>query len=763
MAEYNTNNLYAAEEWEVIFNSFRNISLKAFDYNTVHETLLRYIETNNPEEFESMMKNRVMSIHLDMLSRLSQSLSYRYEQGIRENYFDTATFKESVIKLAKAFSYKPKRNRGANGLCRIGAIRTTEPVFDENGDSIANQTIRWNQAGDASWLDKFQRIINQALTPTNQFGRPIKRDTIYNIRHELYAIERVSTTQAAYKFNAPINGTRYEFEAVSVNTDNGLIVEESPDFFNEFKILYKNDGNGNFSNDTGFFVLSKEGSLQYNNVSFDNVVVDRTYELAINNVNETDLWVYELDSNNQQQVLWDQVSNLSGQGVDYENIFNRNTKLYSVESKDDDRVSIHFGNGIGTDVPKGNFRFWYRTSRNDYFIVKPREIFEQPVQIPYIGSDGQTYSVTLFLTNLNEISNSEPSETISQIKRNAPLTHYTQDRMINAEDYNIYPQTKSSLIKKLKTVNRTHPGHSRYMDIYDDSDEISYVTLNSEDGYIYVEHETQMDIFDLTFTTNYENEIFAIINRIATNVGFNNHIYSNVITKPIEINSIVTWNVLPQSKVGSRGYFSVNDIVIPVGNVSLDDDLKPISLNSILTFNDNGLTKTVDVYGLKNNGLVNPNIDSVANIHLNDFISDGASLISVIPTIRKTMTEIEQNEFATLMRDELDFDIYYNFENDEYTTNSNGLCVLVAEFVFDDETTLGIYEIFYNTTNFLLGSDNDIRFFVKKGNSLIDPTTLMTIQDTIIIDGSNTNNETELDNRIARIWSDDTYIQNLPI
>lgn len=761
MDNYKTNNLYAAEEWEVIFNSFRNISLKAFDYDTVYNTLINYIKTNNPEEFDSIINNRVMSIHLDMLSRLSQSISYRYEQGIRENYFDTATLKESVIKLAKAFSYKPKRNRGANGLCRIGAIRTTEPVFDENGNDISNQTIRWNQSGDANWLDKFQRIINQALTPTNQFGRPIKRETIYNIRHEIYGIERSSTTQSAYRFNAPVNGTRYDFEAVSANTDSGLVVEESPDFFSEFKILYKNDGNGNFSNDTGFFVLTKEGSLQYNNVAFDVALADRTYNIASENINETDLWVYELDENNRQDTLWSSVSNLRGQSVDYEKIFNRNTKLYSIESLENDRVSLMFGDGMATDIPKGNFRIWYRTSRNEYFNVKAREIFEQPVQIPYVGSDGQTYNITLFLTNLNEISNSEPTETISQIKRNAPLTHYTQDRMINAEDYNIYPQTKSSLIKKLKTVNRTHPGHSRYMDIYDLSGEISYVTINADDGYFYKEDNYITEIFDVTFTTNYENELSTIIDGIVTDENFNNYVYSDIITQSISINDNVKWKVLPNSIAGDRGYFSINNIVVPIGKDATINSLKTLSDDSILLFNDNGFIKHINILSMVNNGLVNPNIDSIANIRLDEFVSDDSELIGTIPTIRNILNDEEKNIFSELMRDEIDFDIYYDFENDAYTTSIGDLSVLIAEFSFDDDSSFGVYAISYSITKYIISSDNDVRFFIKPTSNLIDPATLLTIQDSIIIDGSNVDESTKSDQIIGR--TSDYHINYLPI
>ena len=43
----------------------------------------------------------------------------------------------------------------------------------------------------------------------------------------------------------------------------------------------------------------------------------------------------------------------------------------------------------------------------------------------------------------------------------------TQDRMVTADDYTIMSTASEKNIRKIKSVNRVHSGHSRFRDIYD--------------------------------------------------------------------------------------------------------------------------------------------------------------------------------------------------------------------------------------------------------------------------------------------------------
>ena len=61
------------------------------------------------------------------------------------------------------------------------------------------------------------------------------------------------------------------------------------------------------------------------------------------------------------------------------------------------------------------------------------------------------YQLTIKFSLMVDVGNADRSESNADVARNAPLLHYTQDRMVNGEDYNIYPLTQSTNIKKIKS------------------------------------------------------------------------------------------------------------------------------------------------------------------------------------------------------------------------------------------------------------------------------------------------------------------------
>ena len=111
---------------------FRNISIQAFEYHTIHNALENYIKTNNPEEYQIMIKNGIMGIHMDMISRLCHSLSYRYELMSRENFLILLYYVKVLLSWLKRL-HIDQNVIVANGLCRIAAVRTTEPLLDSDG------------------------------------------------------------------------------------------------------------------------------------------------------------------------------------------------------------------------------------------------------------------------------------------------------------------------------------------------------------------------------------------------------------------------------------------------------------------------------------------------------------------------------------------------------------------------------------------------------------------------------------------------------
>jgi hypothetical protein len=121
-----------------------------------------------------------------------------------------------------------------------------------------------------------------------------------------------------------------------------------------------------------------------------------------------------------------------------------------------------FSDGTFGDLPQGNFRVYYRTSLNRNITISPNEIRNVTVRVPYISKSGRVETLSMYLDLKSTVSNSNVSETSNDIKTRAPAAYYTQNRLITGEDYSIGPLAVSQDIIKVKSINRTASGISRY-------------------------------------------------------------------------------------------------------------------------------------------------------------------------------------------------------------------------------------------------------------------------------------------------------------
>lgn len=731
-----SNKLFAAEEWDVIFNAFRNININPFDYDTVYSALLSYIKANNPEEYRAYTTNGVMKLHLDLFSRLAHAISYRYEKVTRENFFDSVSSRESVIDLARIFSYQPKRNRAANGQCKIVGVRTSEVLYDREGNNISGTTVKWGDMSDTRWYEKYVRILNAALSSTNPVGRPLERETFYNVRHELYPVDRVKTSSITPKFKAKVNGTSYSFEAVS--SKFGDVVEEAtPNPFSTFNLIYKNDSGGNMSPNTGFFVQFKQGELQNQDFTFTDPLVNRTIDIEEDNINETDVWFCEVHEDGHNKKVWKKIDSMEGQNLIYEKTFHNNDSMYTVTSRDGNQITFKFGDGLNGKIPYGSFRAWYRVSENERFIIRRHDIQSVPITIPYSGKDGETYQLTLYLTNEQQIDNAEPEESHEAIRRNAPLSHYTQERMINGEDYNVYPQIHTSLIRKTKTVNRTHHGHSRYMDIYDRDNVISKITLLAEDGFFYALNQDmrkQITPDDGRYTVY---EMMDDVKRVIENKGFKNYLYSTI-DNDVSLDTTIIWRTLPSQNVFyDRGYFSVDGEVQLVGKNSSISALKTINDKSLIIVNDD---QPVRMQYAENDGYVNPEITPVGTVKVSEYLQDGSLIKSIIPHIEVSEFTIDMfDKFAKKITNKESFSIYYRvYEGEFVEDDSDSDSVFIQNYTFMEDDQGGYYEVRSPNLVYMIGSENDIQFYHKYSQSVVlDPVTGEPIQDYVSIGAEN--------------------------
>lgn len=749
-----SNKLFAAEEWNVIFSALQNVSINPYDYDTVKRALTDYIKANNPEEYEYYTQHGVLKLHVELFARLSHSLSYRYELSTRENFYSTSEIRDNLVEMAKIFAYQPSRNRAANGQCKVTAVRTSEPVVDGSGRLMTGSTIRWGDTTDDKWYDKFVRIMNAAFSATNPVGRPVERINLGGVRHDLYAIDRLNTSSIAPKFKAKVNNTSYSMEAVSTVLSNEMVSEATPDPYSSFNILHKSDGGGNFSPNTGFFVQFKQGNIEHVDYNFNDPLKNRIIDVDVDNINDTDVWFCEVSKNGTTRYVWEPVDSLTGQNTEYQKSFNRNDRNYVIRTRNNNQISLVFGDDVTSKIPYGTFRLWYRKSENSKYIIRPREIQSIPITIPYKGKDDQTYQITLYLTNEETIENAETEETAESISLNAPLSHYTQERMINGEDYNTYPLISSSLIKKTKTVNRTHVGHSRYMDIYDDNNQISKITMTASDGFIYAETD------DFSRSVNISGSDDSIMADMYNNVislmreqGFKNYFYS-VVANEINISSSIIWRTLPSQNVFfNRGYFQVGGNVALVGQESNINELRTLNHKSLLIVNGNVPTY-MDYY--ENNGFVNPSISPMGSIELRDFIQDGSIISSILPYIE--LDKFVEQDFSSILpsiKNNESFNVYYRAYAGVFTTDDSHYdSVFVQSYSYNGN---GNYDVTSPSLSFVIGSESDIQFFYNmSGTNTRDPITNEIVQDYITVGAGNVSLGMEDDNATFLMKRDKT-------
>ena len=133
-----------AESFERVYEVFQQINFSAFDFTTVKESMIEYIKTYFPEDFNDYIESSEFIAILELFAYMAELFAYRLDINAHENLITQAQRKESVLRLAKLISYKASRNVPARGFVKINSIRTSENIFDTDGNNLANRQIRWN-------------------------------------------------------------------------------------------------------------------------------------------------------------------------------------------------------------------------------------------------------------------------------------------------------------------------------------------------------------------------------------------------------------------------------------------------------------------------------------------------------------------------------------------------------------------------------------------------------------------------------------------
>ena len=133
--------------------------------------------------------------------------------------------------------------------------------------------------------------------------------------------------------------------------DSESIYESDPIPGGGFSYLYRSDGAGDTSNNTGFFSLFKQGTIANVEFNVDNPTTNFVQAINVNNINNSDVWLYELDDFGQIEKLWDKVPATAGNNAIYNSLANDKRNTYNVVTKNNDAVDLVFGDGNFSNIP----------------------------------------------------------------------------------------------------------------------------------------------------------------------------------------------------------------------------------------------------------------------------------------------------------------------------------------------------------------------------------------------------------------------------
>jgi hypothetical protein len=500
-------NLFAIQDWKKLYTTFSEADFQSYDFETIRKVMVDYLRTYYAEDYNDFIESSEFIALVDLIAFQAQSLAFRTDLNARENFLDTAERKDSVLRLVKQLNYMPNRNKSSSGLLKIQNISTSENVYDYSSNNLSQTNIAWNDPANLDWAGQFSLVVNAALASGQRIGKPYASKHINGMKTEQYNISVPETVQAVFPYTVSLNDNTTPFEIVSASiTNSDSVLENDPGNFGNFGMLYQNDGRGNASANTGYFVLFKQGILNSYDIAFTDKIPNRVTSINVENINNEDVWFYEL-TNGAIGSQWSKIANINGSNAIYNSTARGIRTLFSVGTRSNDQIDLIFGDDTFSDIPLGNFRSYFRVSNGLTYRVSPADMTNITFVVPYISKSGKPERLTITASLQYTVANSSRRDLIQEIKDKAPQNFYSQNRMVNGEDYNIVPYTTYADIVKVKSVNRFSSGISRYLDINDPTGKYSSTNMMGGDGSFY--KNTTLKTTTFSFTNR--NDVLRII------------------------------------------------------------------------------------------------------------------------------------------------------------------------------------------------------------------------------------------------------------
>jgi hypothetical protein len=767
--------LLVAEDWTRVYQTFRNADFQSYDYETLRKSMIDYLRLYYPEDFNDFIESSEFIALIDLIAFLGQSLAFRGDLNARENFIDTAQRRDSILKLAKLISYNPKRNIPASGFLKVDSVSTTETIYDSNGINLSGLVIEWADSANDNWYEQFTAVINASLLSTQSVGKPGNSQLINGITTDEYQINLVPNIIATYSFSTKIEGATTKFEMISpTSANNTYIYESAPRQNRPFNLLYRNDNLGNTSNNTGFFTYFKQGELKSLDFTFQESTPNRVYSVNVDNINNTDIWLYSLDAQGLPNAIWTQVPSVGNTNVIYNKSSNKS--VFQVNTRASDQIDLVFGDGAFANIPQGNYRLYYRVSNGADYKITPDEMQGVVVPINYTSRSGRIETFTIRASLRYTVANASSRETLDEIRQKAPQQYYTQDRMVTGEDYNILPYTLFSNILKVKAVNRTSSGISRYLDVIDTTGKYSSTNIFADDGVLY------RDPFVGTFSFDYntKNDIYkAIYNKVKPIASAQETLHYFYSAYPVITLNDTRWNYSTTVANGSTGYFvNASGNLLQIGDVVATNN-KYIKQSSIIKFSagtgfyfdarntiQSGTpSKSGDKYyiyaavqqviGDGTNGGAGNLANGSGPIILGEQVPNGALAVAVYAVFDTDFSTSLVDSIVSYIQANKDFGLRYDINTTSWklilsedlnigefslaaSGNTSGTQA-DSSWLIRFKTVGQTYTVLYRGLNYVFESVKETNFYFDNTVKVFDPKTGLTVNDNIKILKVNTN------------------------
>lgn len=760
--------LFGLNDWKKIYQTFNQADFRSYNYETLRKSFIDYLRLYYPENFNDYVESSEFVALLDVVAFMGQGLAFRDDLNARENFIDTAERRDSVVKLANLVSYTPKRNIAGQGFIKVTSIQTTQSVVDINGVNLSNIPVLWNDPANPSWLEQFNTILNATLVDNQKIGRPGNTSEINGVNTSEYSMRIPPNSLPIVPFNSSIDGQDMRFELCSVSSvDKDYVYELPPSPSGKFNILYRNDKLGFGSSETGFFFYFKQGNLQPFDFSLQQQISNQTIDIDIQGINNTDTWLFKIE-NDGTRTEWKKVENIYADA--YLQTESSIRPIFSVNSRFNDQVTYVFGDGVFSSIPVGNFRAYVRAGNALTYTIEPSEMSGISVSFTYVSRLGRSETITFGLELTSVINTAQTRETIADIKQRAPTRYYTQNRMVNGEDYNNFPYTLYNSIIKSKAINRSSIGVSKNLDLLDPTGKYSSTNSFGSDGAVYQDDEEGF----LSLTINNTSDIISFftgtlssvltLNR-TTQYYIQHYPRFQIIAPSPTDDGKAYWKTSSVDSGVETGYFySISgSLETPqsVGTYSTAN-LKYVTPGAICKFEapsgyyfdatnrlKQGIPTSVEdtyiwstVLNVVGDGSNNGNgtfANGAGPVKMNGYIPSGVVLTEVIPAFGNSIPSDVVQEAIFRMELNQNFTLALNnsllINQDRWTIENFDNPNYFVKFTSQGNNR---YIVTYKSLVYYFASVNDIRFTYSKNELVYDPFSGKILQDYINILSINT-------------------------